>query len=182
MLNIRQYLFKRKIKTAKEQLREDLFKLEQHHIKNLSWSASLKLNCELLALLKAVSLSVSGNDYTSVYINTGFKDVVHLFTWTNTIIGALKDRQPINFEMTNIVYDRKKIKLSDFLLTSKSKRYPVNALYMNLTSELTTILHLFDDIKDPMYADRSSAALSPVWVDVFAIVEMLCTLGVADEQ
>lgn len=182
MLNLKQYFTKLKPKDAKQQLRENLVALEEHHTKNLTWSASLKLNCELLALLKAEMLSVSGSDYTSIYLNTGFKNVVHLFDWTNMIIGCLKDRKPISFEMTNIVYDRKKIRLSDFLLTSKSKRYPVDALYMNLTSELNTILHYFDDIKDPMYADRSSAALLPIWVDVFAIVEMLCALGVADEQ
>lgn len=182
MLNLKQYFIKPKVKTAKEQLREDLVALELYHTKNLTWSASLRVNCELLALLKAEMLSVSGSDYTSIYINTGFKNVVHLFDWTNTVIDALKNRTPISFEMTNIVYDRKKIRLSDFLLTSKSRRYPIDALYMNLTSELNTMLHLFDDVKDPMYADRSSAALLPIWVDVFSIVEMLCALGVADEQ
>ena len=181
MLNFKRYFTKLKPKTAKQKLREDLIALEQHHTNNLTWSASLRINCELLALLKAEMLSVSGSDYSSIYINTGFKNVVHLFDWTNSVITCLKNRTPISFEMTNIVYDRKKIRLSDFLLTSKSRRYPVDALYVNLTSELNTILHLFDDVKDPMYADRSSAALLPIWVDVFAIVEMLCALGVADE-
>lgn len=182
MFNIRKYFDRKKINNDKQELRDAILELEQHHTLNLTWTASLKLNCELLALLKAEMLSVSGSDYTSIYINTAFKDVVHLFNWTNSIIESLKERKSISFDMTNIVYDRKKIKLSDFLLTLNSRRYPVDALYINLTSELNTILHHFDDIKDPIYADRSSAALLPIWVDVFAIVEMLCTLGVADEQ
>jgi hypothetical protein len=126
-------------------------------------------------------LLVNPSDYSSIYLNTGFKNVVHLFNWTNAVITLLKNRETVTFEMTNIVYERKSIKLSDFALTSKGKRYPVNALYINLLSELKTIIHLLNSVKDPSYRDRSSAALDPVWVDVFAIVEILCTLGVTNE-
>lgn len=166
----------------KKQLRSQLIELEQKHLTNLTWSASLTVNIELLRLLRADMLSASGNDLSSIYLNTGFSSVVHLFDWTNMIIESLKNRQQISFEMVNITYQRKPIRLSDFLLTTKSKRYPIEALYINLSAELDTIMHHFNEIKDPSYADRSSAALSSSWVDVFAVVEMLCTIGVTDEQ
>lgn len=181
MLNIKQTYLKYKRKKERQQLRNNLKRLEELHVANHTWTASLKLNCELMSLLRADLLSVSGADLSSIYLNTGFDNVVHLFNWTNIVIESLKDRKPISFDMTNIMYQRKSVRLSDFLLTSKSRRYPVDALYMNLSTELSTITHYFDDIKDPRYADRSSAALDQTWVDVFAIVEMLCTLGATDE-
>lgn len=181
MLNIKQQYLKYSRNKKRKQLRENLKELEARHVASLTWTASLKINCELMSLLRAEMLSVSSSDYSSIYLNTGFDNVVHLFDWTNIVIESLKDRKPISFEMTNIMYQRKSVRLSDFLLTSKSRRYPVDALYINLSTELATITHYFDDIKDPMYADRSSAALDQTWVDVFAVVEMLCTLGATDE-
>lgn len=181
MINIKQIYKTYTRNKLRKDIRENLKLLEEIHTANHTWSASLKLNCELLSLLRADLLLVSAADYSSIYLNTGFVNVVHLFDWTNIVIESLKERKPISFEMTNIMYQRKSVRLSDFLLTSKSRRYPVDALYMNLSTELTTIIHYFDSIKDPAYADRSSAALDQTWVDVFAIVEMLCTLGVTDE-
>lgn len=182
MLNIKQRYIAYKNSKERNNLRENLRLLEERHVANHTWNASLKLNCELLTLLKAETLSISGADYSSIYLNTGFSSVVHLFDWTNIVIESLKQRKPITFEMTDIMYQRKSVKLSDFLLTSKQRRYPVDALYINLSAELSTITHYFDNIKDPMYADRSSAAIDQIWVDVFAIVEMLCALGVSNEQ
>ena len=182
MVNIKQHYVKYKRKQLRNQVRQELKRLEEIHTSNLTWSASLKVNIELLQILKAELLSVSGSDYSSIYLNTGFRNVVHLFDWTNTVIETLKARKPISFEMTNLTYQRTPIRLSEFLLSAKSRRYPIDALYINLSAELNTIMHHFNEIKDPMYADRSTAALDEIWVDVFAIVEMLCTLGVSDEQ
>lgn len=181
MFDIQGYYHKTKRNKQRRHIRERLKYIEEERTRTYSWSASLEVNIQLLSELRAELLLVNPSDYSSIYLNTGFKNVVHLFNWTNAVITLLKNRETVTFEMTNIVYERKSIKLSDFALTSKGKRYPVNALYINLLSELKTIIHLLNSVKDPSYRDRSSAALDPVWVDVFAIVEILCTLGVTNE-
>lgn len=181
MFNITDRYQKYKRNQQRKEIRNRLAIIEENRTANNTWSASLELNIQILSELRAELLLVSSSDYSSIYLNTGFNSVVHLFNWTNAVINILKNRETLTFEMTNIVYERKLIKLNDFLLTSTQKRYPVNALYINLLSELKTIIHHLNSIKDPKYYDRSYAALDPIWVDVFAIVEMLCTLGVTNE-
>ena len=181
MLDIKKHYQKYKRNQTRKEIRDRLKIIEEERTTNNTWSASIEVNIQLLSELRADLLLVSGSDYSSIYLNTGFSNVVHLFNWTNAIIDILKNRDIVGYEMTHIVYERKSIKLNDFLLTSKQKRYPVDALYINLLSELKTIIHHLNAIKDPKYYDRSYAALDPIWVDVFAIVEMLCNLGVTNE-
>lgn len=182
MLNIVKHYNGYKLKRVKSNIRKDIKRLEEIHTSNATWGASLQVNIELLQILKAEALLVSSSDLTSIYINTGFRNVQHLFDWTNAVINTLHKRDNINFDLVEIVYQRRQVRLSEFILTNKAKRYPIDALFINLSAELNTIKHHFDNIKDPRYADRSSAALNDIWADVFAIVEMLCNLGVTDEQ
>ena len=181
MFDIKGQYHKLKRNQLRKQIRTNLNNIEEDRTRNNTWSASIDLNIQLLSELRAELLLVHNSDYSSIYLNTGFKNVVHLFDWTNALIEILKNRETITFEMTNIVYERKMVRLNDFLLTSSQRRYPVDALYINLLAELKTIIHHLSSIKDPKYYDRSYAALDPTWVDVFSIVEMLCTLGVTNE-
>lgn len=181
MFNLKGYYHKYKRNKVRDVIRDRIKAIEVERTANNTWVAGLELNIQILCELRAELLLVNSSDYSSIYLNTGFSNVTHLLNWTSHIISVLKARETITFEMTNIVYERKVIKLNDFLLTSKQRRYPVDALYINLLSELKTILHLLNSIKDPKYYDRSYAALDPTWVDVFAVVEMLCNLGVSNE-
>lgn len=181
MFNIKHRYGKYKRAKSRNKLKTDLINLEKYYRSNSSWSASLRINCQILTLIDPKLLTPSPADYKDVTMYTGFTSVMHLFNWTQCICTALRNREVISFDMTNIMYQRKTVSLAGFTTTPEQKRYPVDALYVNLLTELETMIHLFGDIKDPRYADRSSAALDPLWVDVFAVVEMLCTLGVHHE-
>lgn len=181
MLNIKTMYANYTKNKARKVLRDNLKYLEESHTKANTWNASLKLNHQLLSILSVDLLKVSGDAYSTITIHTGFSNAEHLFNWTDAVQSLLKNREPIGFEITNIMYQRKSMALTDFLTTSQGRRYPVDAFYINLLTELSSILYYFDDIKDPAYADRSSAALYQSWVDIFAIVEMLCILGANDE-
>lgn len=181
MSTLLDYYHKWKRNCVRTKIKQNLKNIEERRHVNNTWQASLELNIELLMELRAELLLTSNTSQSSIYINTGFKDTSHLFHWTAEVIKTLEDRDILGHHITNIMYHRKQVRLDTFLVTSKKKRYPVDALYINLLSELKTIDHHFKSIKDPRYYDRSYAALDQCWVDIIAIVETLCTLGVTHE-
>lgn len=181
MLGILKYYHKWKRNRIRSTIKQNLKNIEETRYAANTWHASLELNIALLMELRAELLLTSNTSQSSIYINTGFKDTSHLFHWTAEVIKTLEERETLEHSITNIMYHRKQVRLDTFLVTSKKKRYPVDALYINLLSELKTIDHHFKSIKDPRYYDRSYAALDQCWVDIIAIVETLCTLGVTHE-
>ena len=132
MFNIMQHYLRWRRNQSRKLIRRDLQALEQKHVDSSTWAASLKMNAQLLNMIEPELIVLKPADYNDVIIHTGFINVVHLFDWTKVIIQALRQREDITFEMTNIMYRRKSVKLADFLLTSEMRRYPVDALYNNL--------------------------------------------------
>lgn len=181
MSGLLEYYHKWKRNRIRDKIKQNLKNIEESRYANNTWQAGLELNIELLMELRADLLLTSNTSQSGIYINTGFKDTSHLFHWTAEVIKTLEDRDTLGHHITNIMYHRKQVRLDTFLVTSRKKRYPVDALYINLLSELKTIDHHFKNIKDPRYYDRSYAALDRCWVDIIAIVETLCTLGVTHE-
>lgn len=181
MLSIFKYYRKLERNKSRTKIALRLKEIEESCTKNNAWSASLDLNIKLLNTLRVDLLLINRSDYSSIYLNTGIKNITYLFDWTNGVITTLKNREAIPFDLTRPQYNREPVSIDEFLTTSNKKRYPIDALYINLLSELNTINHHFNSIKDPRYYDRNYAAIDSSWVDIFAIVEMLCTLGVTHE-
>lgn len=170
-----------KIEQKQETIKEQLLKIEQYHVNNNTWHPSLNVNIELLQALNKEVICSKDSVLSTINMVTGLKNINQLFIWTKAINSYILNREQIGPEVYLIRYHRNVTTLSKFLVTDDFKKYPIDALLVNLTHELISINNNINSIEDTKYKDKITLVLNPLWVDVSAIVNSLCVAGVTYE-